>query len=92
MLLTLLLDPLTAIAYGEVLIFLLKVFLLGGVPLLLLLALWWHRLGKQFDREPEPLRIRPLPSEQAGSGRWYLLLLVLAMGFAVGILAVTLTA
>lgn len=72
-----LLDPLTAIAYGKVLFFLFKVFMLGVVPLILLLVLasWWRRLSKQPH------------NTDAGSGKWYLLALVLAMGFAVGILA-----
>jgi hypothetical protein len=84
-----LLDALSAIGEAEALLFLFKLFFLGILPLVLLLAYWRHYIGKQFDREPKPPRSRPSPSEDAGSGALYLLLLVLAMGF-VGILAVAL--
>lgn len=85
--LLLLLDPLTAIAYGAIMVLLVKLFFLVLVPLSLLLALWWHRLGKQFDREPSEPRVVP-PITDAGSGQWYLVALGLAMGFAVVVLAV----
>lgn len=85
-----LLDPLTAIAYGAIMVLLFKLFFLVLVPLILLLALWWHRLGKQFDREPRVPRVVP-PTTDAGSGQWYLLVLGLAMCFAASMFAIVLT-
>jgi hypothetical protein len=84
-----LLDALSAIGEGEALLFLFKLFFLGLLLVVLLLAYWWHRLGKQFDREPKAPRVLP-PITDAGSGKWYLLALGLAMCFAVGMLAVAL--
>jgi hypothetical protein len=84
-----LLDALSAIGEAEALIFLFKLFFLGVLPIGLLLAYWRRHIGRQFDRELKQPGNRPLPSEEAGSGGLYLLLLVLARGF-VGILAVAL--
>jgi hypothetical protein len=87
-----LLDALSAIGEGEALLFLFKLFFVGLLPVVLLLAYWWHRLGKQFDREPQASRPRARPPiTNAGSGKGYLLALGLAMCFAAGIVAMVLT-
>lgn len=80
--LLILLDPLTAIAYGAIVVLLFKLFFL----VLVLLALW-SRLSRQVDREPRAPQVVP-PTMDAGSSKWYLIALGLAMGFAVVVLAV----
>lgn len=82
-----LLDALSSVGEAEAFIFLFNLLCLFIVPLVVLIAYYWYHLSKK----PQPPRIRPLPSQDAGNGGLRLLLQVLATGLVVGLLALWLT-
>jgi 4-hydroxybenzoate polyprenyltransferase len=67
MLLTLLLDALSAIGEGEALLLLIKLAFFAAVPIGLLIHLWIRQIDKQLEREPKEVK----PARQVkGEDAW----------------------
>jgi hypothetical protein len=79
MLLTLLLDALSAIGEGEAMLAIGKLLFLVVVPIGVLVYLWSRHIDKQFDREPK--QAKPAKQVQGAHVFLWVMVAVMLIGF-----------